>query len=376
MDLKQKTVKIGLVFLMLLFVSGGLLIFKGHDAVAVATEKKEGILTAEEVKLAFENIGGRLIAEQVKESQEVKKGDILMVLDSTDVDLAIAKLETQIKQMDARISQTSGNIQIGYARTSTAETQTYRQIEQQKLAVDAAKATYENQQLIYNRKKALASSGAVSQAELDAAQAGLDVAVANVGQQQRMLDKMLAGSNGSAQVVSSGDASNIYLPEIDQQRQSLANSQFEVENLQQQRQTLFVQLKELQVKKERLTLRAPEDGKIIKIIAKQGEMVAPNAPVILLESKRFYYDIYLDEKVASILHPGDSVTGTLIANAKAVPGTIRFITAAPGFADLKMSREKGQADLAAFQVRIYVEPAEGVLPGMTVEVKKDAFSQR
>ena len=92
----------------------------------------------------------------------------------------------------------SGTIQIGFAKTSTSELQAYRIIEQQKMALDAAKATYDNQQLTYNRKKALAASGAISQSELDSAQMAMDVATANVGQQQRLLEKMLAGTSEAA----------------------------------------------------------------------------------------------------------------------------------------------------------------------------------
>lgn len=42
------------------------------------------------------------------------------------------------------------------------------------------------------------------------------------------------------------------------------------------------------------------------------------------------------------------------------------MTKAAGFADLKMMREKSQADLSTFQIRIYIDPTEGVLPGMTI----------
>ena len=376
--LKNKPLQIGSALLVLLIVGGVLLVLKGHDAVALAIEKKAGVLTAEEVKLSFENVGGRLVDELVKESQEVKKGDVLMVLDSTDVDLSIERLQAQINQITVKINQTSGTIDIGYAKTQTTESQTYRQIEQQKLAFDAAQATYNNEQLNYNRMKELAASGAISKSELDKANASYNVAVANLGQQQRLLEKMLAGSNAGAidQVLASGKANNVYLPEIDQQRQTLANSQNDVQQLIYQKQDLLVQLKELQVKKERLVLRAPEDGKVLTIIAKQGEMVSPNAPVILLESKRCYYDIYLDETKAANLQVGDEITGGLVANGKTVNGKIRFITAAPGFADLKMSREKGQADLTAFQIRIYIEPENKVLPGMTVEVTKNALLKR
>lgn len=369
-----KSLRLGMLALLVLFIGGAVLMLTGHDAVTLALEKKEGILSAEQVKIAFENVGGRLVKEAVQESQEVKQGDILMVLDSTDTDLAIERLKTQIAQMEARIKQLNGSILIGQQKTATNETQTYRLIEQQKMAFDAAKATYHNKKLDFDRRHSLFSSGAISRSELDSAKMAMDVALANMGQAQRMLEKMLAGSGEAAKerVLSSGNADNIYLAEIDQQRQELENNKLGVQDYVHQKENLLVQLKELQIKKDRLTLRAPEDGKILRVIAKQGEMISPNTPVVLLESKRFYYDIYVDERLATRLNVGGHITGSSIAGNRAIPGSIRFITAAPGFADLKMSREKGQADLAVFQIRIYVDPTN-LLPGMTVEVSRDAF---
>jgi|WetSurMetagenome_2_1015567.scaffolds.fasta_scaffold08275_4 HlyD family secretion protein len=377
MDLRKELIRRGTVLTVLFIIGGLLLALKGNDAVTLAAERKEGILTAEQVQIAFENVGGRLVREDVTESQEVKKGDILMVLDSVDVDLAIQKIKAQIRQLDAQINQSKGTIKIGYAKASTTELQSYRLIEQQKRALDSAQAVYDNQKRNYERYKVLAESGAVSRMDFDNVKKELDVAEANVGQQRRLLDKQLAGTTDRAkkQVLAKGDAGRIRLPEIEQQRQDLKNSEHGVQNLVWQRENLAVQLKELQVKRERLTMKAPEDGKILKLISKSGEMVDQNVPVILLESRRVYYDIYLPEYQAARLKPGDEIGGRVLAGQKKVRGIIRFITAAPGFADLKMSREKGQADLSAFQVRIYVDPGEGILPGMTVEVDRDEFDK-
>lgn len=370
MDLKKKSVQLGFILLGILILSGALLLYKGNDAIALAIKNKEGILTAEQVKVSFDSVGGRMINEAVKEADQVKKGDILMVLDSTDVDLAIAKLKTQIAQMDAQINSLNGTIRIGYAQTDTDEQQSYRQIDQQRAALDSARASYKNKQLDYERKASLVAAGAISRSEMDDAQETISIAKANVIQQEQLLAKMLAG------VEDNGETDFLQLPLIDQQRQTLANKQNDVQNLIQQKKALEVELAQLKINKERLTLRAPEDGKILSILAKQGEMIAANTPVILLESKRYYYDIYLNEKQASQLAEGDTIVGKTIAGNKNVQGTIRFITAAPGFADLKMSREKGQTDLSAFQVRIYAELQKGLLPGMTVEVMEDAFTKR
>lgn len=350
----------------------------GKDSISMNQKEREGILTAEQVQVAFQNVGGKLTEEHVIESQYVKKGDILMVLDSTDTDLAIEKAEAQLAQLDAQIRRQSGDIDINYSRTFTAEEQAYRMIEQQKQALDAANATYANKQLYYDRMAALVTDGAISQLELDNAQMALDVARAEQLRAQQALNESLAGTSDAArtQVMMTASADGLILPTIEQNRRSIANERNTLETLICQREQLAVYLKELLVQKERLTLRAPEDGKILKLIAKEGEMVSPNAPVILLESNRYYYDIYLDETQAASLCDGDTITGTLIATERDVEGKIRLISAAPGFADIRMSREKGQSDLSSFQVRIYTEAQDGVRPGMTVKVDIDEITAR
>jgi len=144
--------------------------------------------------------------------------------------------------------------------------------------------------------------------------------------------------------------------------------------LEAQRDALLVQKKELEVARERLVLRAPEDGKVLKILAKEGEMVSSSRPVVLLESSRSYYDIYVSEEQVQGIKEGARITGKTIAGSRSVTGTVRLVTKAAGFADLKMTREKSQADLSAFQIRIYIDPTDGVIPGMTIGVSDREFT--
>ena len=90
---------------------------------------------------------------------------------------------------------------------------------------------------------------------------------------------------------------------------------------------------------------------------------------MLLESERLYFDIYVAENKVTGFQEGAKVTCWSPALNQNVRGTVLSVTAAPDFADLKMVRERGQADLTLFKVRINVEPAEGLLTGMTLEVK-------
>ena len=360
---KRKAIRAGIFFIVLLLVSGLILMYRGNDAVFLATQKKDGILTAEQVKLSFDSVGGRLINEAVREGQEVTAGQVVMEIDATDTNLAIEKIKAQIAQLDAQIQSTSGTMRTNLFRADNDEQQSFRQIDSQRGAVSAARATLSNAELDYNRKAELFKDGAIAKAQLDDATMALNVARANVETQQQLLDRLLAG------VADNGSTDSLNLPTIAQERATAENIRNDIAALTEQKKFLEVQLKELEVAKSRLTLHAPEDGKILSVLQKQGEMVAPNVPVILLETKRIYYDIYLSEEQAVNLREGDEITCTTVAGNKKVRGTIRLLTQAPGFADLKQSREKGQADLSAFQVRIYIDANENVLAGQTVTVE-------
>lgn len=370
MNPKQKAKRVGILFLALLIVGGLVLLYRGNDAVALGVEKKEGILTAEQVKMSFDSVSGRLLRQAVKEGDVVKKGDVIMEIDPTDTDLAIAKAQAQIAQLEAQIAGKSGSQQVSYQKADNDETQSFRQIDQQRAAVASAAATLRNSELDYNRKSALVEAGAIARSELDDATTALSVAQANVEQQQQSLDRLLAGARDT------GATESLALPTIAQERADAANMSNDITALERQRDQLLVTLEQLKVQKERLVLRAPEDGKVLKVLAKEGEMISQSTPVVLLESQRSYYDIYLSEQQAAGLAEGDTIVGTTVAGKKQVSGTIRLLSQAPSFADLKQSREKGQADLSAFLVRIYIDPTDGVQPGMTIGVSDREFAKR
>ncbi len=365
MNSTQKANRVGIIFILVLIVSGVVLMYKGNDATILAVERKEGILTAEQIKLAFDSVSGRMINEAVKEGQFVKEGDIIMQLDQTDTNLSIEQLKAQIAQLDAQINSTSGTMQINFFQAANDEQQSFRQIDSQRALVASAQATLENAQIDYNRKLELVEAGAVAKSQLDDATMALNVARANVDTQQQALERLLAGARDRS------NTDSISLPTIERERRAAQNMQNDIAALNEQKHALEVQLQQLEVSRNRLTLHAPESGKILSVLAKHGEMITPNTPVVLLETRRVYYDIYVSEEQAVNLHEGDEIICRTVAGDKEVKGTIRLLTQAPGFADLKQSREQSQADLSAFQVRIYIDENADVLPGQTVRVDFD-----
>ena len=276
--------------LSVLIVAGLLLLYKGNDAVAIGMKKRghpDG-RTGQDVVRQRERPPAQ--GRAIKEGDTVKAGDVIMELDSTDTDLSLERTKAQIAQLDAQIRSMGGTQAVNYQKADSDEQQSFRQIDQQRAAVSAAQATLKNSQIDYNRKSALLDAGAIAKSQLDDAEMALNVAEANVTQQQLLLDKLLSGARDT------GNTDSISLPTIAQQREAAGNMSNDIDALTQQKQALVVQLKQLEVQKERLTLRAPEDGRVIGY--RGGEMVAAGTPVVLLESDRSYYDIYISEKQA------------------------------------------------------------------------------
>lgn len=295
-----------------------------RDADTLAQSQKYGTLTAEDVNTAFEKVSGKLVSRPAVEGRMVKAGDVLMELDSTDTDISIAKTKAQIAENAAAVEEAKRTIETSLTASGTTEKNSWRTIEGAKANLDSAIATEKRAKADYDRAKNLITSHAISQASFDSARNTWESAAAAVTTARKQLEA-----------------------EGEQLKQALAA---------------------LEVEKSRLTIKAPEDGKILKVMYQVGEIVPAGSPAVLLESNRQYYEIYVSEKDAAKFAEGKTVKGETAAG-KTVTGTVRVLHEAPAFADLRGTRERGQADLKSLVARIYVTPQPGVIPGMSIGVK-------
>ena len=369
----KKNVKIPVIFLLLL-IFGSFLIFLGsrNDAVSVAKSIKSGVLTADEINIAFQNVGGKVTKRFVEESQIVKKGDPLMQLEDIDTKLAIDRLQALVDSQKAAVNQEQKNIEITESETNLSELSTWRKIEEVQANLEAAKSTRNLANTEFDRQTQLRKSGGNSQSQLDNARNVFINAKMQVIQIESQLSTLMIGATPEqiSQFEQTKNATGMTIQSILIARQKLQNRQNQLTQLQSQLAQGEAELKQLQLNYDRLTLRAPEDGKVLKLMFEDGEMVPNGAPAVLLETDRKYIDIYVNEKMVNDYQPGTTVTANVIALNKEVKGKVRFATAAPSFADLRMTRERGQADLTSYQVRIYIESIPKLLTGMTLEVEK------
>ncbi len=143
-----------------------------------------------------------------------------MEIDATDTDLAIEKLRAQIAQLDAQIQSTTETLNTSLFRFTNDEQQSFRQIDSQRGAVNAARATLSNAELDYQRKSELYAAGTVAKSRLDDATMALNVERANVETQQQLLDRLLAGTQDI------GATDSLNLPTIARENGSNAGNKY------------------------------------------------------------------------------------------------------------------------------------------------------
>lgn len=100
-----------------------------NDAVTNAESLKAGILTAHQVKAAFETVSGRLVDRPIEEGMTVEAGAKLLAIDGTDIGLSIRQTEALIHQADAQIAAEEEGIRLALAEANTEEQTLWRQIE-------------------------------------------------------------------------------------------------------------------------------------------------------------------------------------------------------------------------------------------------------
>lgn len=357
----------------LLIISSTLIYFGSRgDATTIAKSIKSGVLTADTVDVSFENAGGVLLKRDIEESQIVKKGDVLMVLDDTDTAISIERTKATIEAQKALILSKENEIEIRKANVDLEELTKWKEIEQLKQSLTVSESAKLLAQKQYKRANSLVNTRSISKSDYDSANSQNIQAGAAKTQALRKLQAAIYGATDEQieKLKRTGSAKGMTLLSIKNERLEIDNMQNALDNLKSQLKQTEVQLKQEEVNYSRLTLIAPCDGKILKILYQQGELVSPNSSGLTLETDRKYFDIYVSEEQVLKYKKGNKVKVHCVATDKDLTGTVRFATVAPTFADLRMTRERGLGDLTSFQVRIYVDSKE-VLTGMTMEVRDE-----
>ena len=227
--------------------------------------------TAVEVAQITPAIAGTVAAVKVKDTQQVKQGDVLIEIDARDARLLAAQAEADLDRAVRRVrSYQANDNNLGFQIAAREADQRRAQAQ-----LAGAQADFERAQVDLQRRQALVASGSVSGDELTharnahaGAQAGL--AAAQAAAAQATANARSAGAAKQANLALISNTTVDTNPEVTLARARLAQARLDL---------------------ERTVIRAPVDGVVAKRQVQLGQRVQPGMPLMAVVPVA---DIYVD----------------------------------------------------------------------------------
>ncbi|HCR4068393.1 TPA: HlyD family secretion protein [Proteus mirabilis] len=309
-----------LILLMLILIALAVL-FRAHNQYLLL----QGEVDAPEVIVASK-AKGRVIERHIERGDDVKAGQLMITLDSPELNAQVAALEAAKAQAQAQL-----DLSIHGTREESIRNLQAILSQAQAQAINATKD--------YQRLSAVANKGYVSANELDSARSRRDVAVQQAKAAQAELDEAKNGDRIELR--------EKYRAALQQAEQ---------------------QLIELKVQQQDLQVKAPVDGEVGPIPAEVGELFNANSPLAtLIRLPEAYFVYNLREDILADIRKGDRITITVPAlGNKEVEAEVRYIAPMGDYATKRATRATGDFDLKTFEVRLYpTSQIEGLRPGMS-----------
>lgn len=207
-------------------------------------------------------VSGPVAEVRVGGTQQVKKGDILVVLDDTDARLDVANAEAALRQAQQRFSQASATAGAARARIGASAAG----ISQAQAQLKSANANIEKARAELSRRESLAGSGAVSGEELTTARTSLASALAA----RDLASAGIASARANENSVSGDAAASAALV-----RGNTINTAPDVVAAQ-------ARLEKAQLDLSRTVIRAPVDGIVTNRNVQVGQRIAAGAPIMTI----------------------------------------------------------------------------------------------
>lgn len=309
-----------------------------------------GTVDANEVVVSSK-IPGRIQTLTVQEGEKVQAGQLIAVMESQDLQAALAAAEATAQSQRSKLNGTIETVHQNRGETSSATISAEAQVRVAQASLAQANAQYEHQQADTRRTVALAAQGIMSaqsrdeqvtalaadKAAVEAARQNLSAAQANL-RQARAHELLTAVSQQT----------------VDETRADAANA--------------AALANEARVEESYAKVFAPISGRINVWAARQGEVVTAGAPIVtILDLTQTWVYAPLPETQADSVQLGDSLR-VVMPSGETVWGKVITKLALGDFATQRdVSTRK--RDIKTVQLKLLIpNPGERFVPGMTAEV--------
>lgn len=309
-----------------------------------------GIVTTHEVILSSE-IQGRISRLLVKEGDTVKAGQLVAIIEPEEL--------RADKAFYAHSEQsTAAQVMEAEAALKYQEAQTRDQIKQAEAALAAAQAQQvegeadlELDRVNYKRTEGLFGQKVVSEQALDQARATYDAQAAHVDSLRKQVEAQRAA---------------VALARANEDQIAVRRSQLEATR--RQLAAAGAQMSKAQVRLDYTDIRAPLDGVVAELVARQGEVVNMGQPIAsVINPDDLWVRADVEETYIDRIRLGDQLQVRLPSGAE-MTGTVFYRGVDADYATQRdVSRTK--RDIKTFEVRLRVDNRQRRLwPGLTAFV--------
>jgi len=305
-----------------------------------------------------------LISSPVKEvrvggTQQVTKGDILVVLDDADARVDLANAEALLRQAQQRFRQTKANNTSLSARLSARGSDTA----QARARLSVAQADFDKARAAFARREALAPSGAVSAEELTTARAAFQQARATLEQAQAGLTGAEATRASAVGDLASNEALTVGVTE---------NTAPDVAAAQ-------ARVAQARLNLDRTIIRAPITGVVTNRQVQVGQRIQAGTPIMtLVPLEAVFVDANFKESQLKNLKPGQPVelTSDFYGSSVVFHGKVKGLAGGTGAAFALIPAQNATGNwvkvVQRLPVRIQLDPADIKAHPLRVGLTMDA----
>lgn len=264
--------------------------------------------------------GNRIEELLVKEGDEIKRGDVIAVLDSRDrLEAALNQAQEQVGVAQANLAQVkagakTGEIQAQQAAIARIEAERSNNIIAQSAMVSRMEAELRNAELEYQRYQTLYQDGAVSASEKDSKYLTLATAKEQLAEAKANLKRI---ESSQQKQITEAKATLDKIAEV--RPVDVAVAQAEVRQAQAAVRTAQAEL-------DRAYIKSPQAGRVIKILTRPGEVVKSDEGIARIgQIEQMYAIAEVYESDITKVQLGQQVTVTSSAILGKLTGTVERI---------------------------------------------------
>lgn len=263
--------------------------------------------------------GSRVEQLLVKEGDWVKAGQVIAILDSRDrLQAALEEAQEQVRVAEANLARVKAGAQAGEIEAQRAaiariEAERRNNIEAQAATVARLEAELRNAQVEYQRYQRLYEEGAVSASLRDSKRLDFETAQRRLQEAKANLDR---SSEAKQQQVNEAKATLKRIAEV---------RPVDVEVAAAEVSRAFVAVKRAQANLDQAYVRAPQNGQVLKIHTRPGELVSDEGIAEIGQTSQMYAVAEVYQSDISKVRLGQKARVTSDSLPRSLQGTVKHI---------------------------------------------------